>query len=96
RAHELNAPNVAHAADDGTMLPLEPPAYGRLRDIRSPALVMVGEYDISSALAEYDHLLGELPDATGYRFQNSAHLPSVERAVEFERVLLEWLGERGL
>jgi 3-oxoadipate enol-lactonase len=96
RAHELNAPNVAHAADDGTMLPLEPPAYGRLRDIRSPALVMVGEYDISSALAEYDYLVGQLPDVTGYRFGDSAHLPSVERAVEFERVLLEWLGERGL
>jgi 3-oxoadipate enol-lactonase len=78
------------------MLPLEPPAYGRLRDIRSPALVMVGEYDISSALAEYEYQLDELPDATGYRFQDSAHLPSVERAAEFERVLLEWLGERGL
>jgi len=95
-AHELHAPNVAHAADDGTMLPLEPPAYGRLRDIHSPALVMVGEYDISSALVEYEYLLEELPDATGHRFPDSAHLPSVERAAEFECVLLEWLGERGL
>jgi 3-oxoadipate enol-lactonase len=96
RVHELNGPNVTHAADDGTVLPLEPPAYGRLRDIRSPALIMVGEYDISSALAEYEYQLDELHDATGYRFQDSAHLPSVERAAEFERVLLEWLGERGL
>ena len=31
RAHELNAPNIAHATDDGTMLPLEPPAFGAAR-----------------------------------------------------------------
>jgi len=96
RVHELNAPNVTHAADDGTVLPLEPPAYGRLRDIRSPALVMVGEYDVSSALAEYEYQLAELPDATGHRFADAAHLPNVERPAEFERVLLDWLGGRGL
>jgi 3-oxoadipate enol-lactonase len=96
RVHELNAPNVAHAADDGTMLPLEPPAYGRLRDIRSPALVMVGEYDVTAALAEYEYQLAELPDVTGHRFADAAHLPNVERPAEFERVLLDWLGRRGL
>jgi 3-oxoadipate enol-lactonase len=96
RAHELNARNVAHANDDGTMLPLEPPAYGRLGDIRSPALVMVGEYDLSATLAQYEHLLDALPDATGFCFEDAAHVPSVERPAEFEHVLLDWLGERGL
>lgn len=96
RARELNALNVSHAADDGTVVPLEPPAYGRLGDIRSPALVIVGEYDLSPELAAYDHLLAHLPDATGIRLADTAHLPSVERPAEFTRLLLDWLGEREL
>lgn len=96
RARELNAPNAAHATDDGTVLPLEPPAYERLGDIRVPALVTVGEYDLSVELAAYDHLLAHLPSATGVRFDGTAHLPSVERPEEFTRVLLDWLERHGL
>ena len=96
RAHELNEPNIAHATDDGTVVPLEPPAFGRLGDIRSPVLVMVGEHDVSATRSHSEHLLEALPDATGYRFRDAAHLPSVERPDEFLRVLLDWLGEHGL
>ncbi|MFC9559344.1 alpha/beta fold hydrolase [Agromyces sp. NPDC056965] len=96
RAHELNAPNAAHATDDGTVLRLEPPAYERLGDIRVPALVTVGEYDLSIELAAYDHLLAHLPSATGVRFDGTAHLPSVERPEEFTRALLDWLERHGL
>jgi 3-oxoadipate enol-lactonase len=96
RAHQLNAPNIAHANDDGTMLPLEPPAFGRLGDIRSPALVMVGEHDLSPVLAQYEHLLAHLPDVTGFRFGDAAHLPSVERPERFLQALRDWLAERGL
>ncbi|PWC05488.1 alpha/beta fold hydrolase [Agromyces badenianii] len=95
-AHRLNAPNVAHAADEGTTVPLEPPAYDRLGDIRVPALVTVGEYDFSTELAAYDHLLANLPSATGLRLEGTAHLPSVERAEEFTRVLAGWLEQHGL
>ena len=96
RARALNAPNVSHAADDGTIVPLEPPAYDRLGDIHSPALVIVGEHDLSSELAAYEHLLAQLPDATGVRLANTAHLPSVERPAEFRDILLEWLTAHGL
>lgn len=95
-AHELNAPNRVHAESQARLEPLEPPAYGRLGDIRCPALVMVGEYDLSTTRAQVEHLLEALPDATGFRFQEAAHLPSVERADEFAHVLLDWLAERGL
>ena len=78
------------------MLPLEPPAFGRLRDIRSPALVMVGDHDLSEVLAQYDHLVEHLPDVTGIRFPDAAHLPSVERPEQFLQALRDWLGDRGL
>lgn len=95
-AHELHAPNIAHAADDGTMIPLEPPAFERLEEIEVPALVAVGEYDLSEELHAYDEFLARLPDATGVRLADTAHLPSVERAAEFTRVLRDWLAARGL
>ena len=96
QALELNAPNIAHAADDGTVLPLEPPASARLGELRVPALVMVGDADLSSVRARYEYLLQNVPEVTGVRFPDAAHLPSVERPAEFERVVLDWLSERGL
>lgn len=96
QALELNAPNIAHAADDGTVLPLEPPASARLGELRVPALVMVGDADLSSVRARYEYLLQNVPEVTGVRFPDAAHLPSVERPAEFERLVLDWLAERGL
>lgn len=95
-AHELNAPNAVHADHPARPRPLEPPAYGRLGDIRVPSLVVVGDYDLSATRAQYEYLLDALPDATGFRLHEAAHLLSVERAREFTHVLLDWLGEHGL
>lgn len=96
RAHELNAPNAIHADHPARPEPLEPPAYGRLGDIRVPALVVVGDYDLSAARAQHEFLIDALPDATGFRLREAAHLVSVERSAEFTHVLLDWLGEHGL
>ncbi|MEV1128900.1 alpha/beta hydrolase [Agromyces sp. NPDC049794] len=95
-AHELNAPNAIHADHPARPEPLDPPAYGRLGDIRVPALVVVGDYDLSAARVQHEYLVDALPDATGFRLREAAHLVSVERAREFTHVLLDWLGERGL
>lgn len=95
-AHELAAANAVHAEGVGTPEPLDPPAAGRLADLRAPALVMVGEYDLSPAQAQYAQLLEGLRDATGFCFQDTAHLPNLEHPGEFTHVLLDWLTERGL
>ncbi|GAA4380054.1 alpha/beta fold hydrolase [Agromyces bauzanensis] len=95
-AHELNAPNAIHADHPARPEPLEPPAYGRLGDIRVPALVVVGDYDLSATRAQYEHLLDALPAATGFRCHEAAHLANIERQAEFTHVLLDWLGEHGL
>lgn len=95
-AHELAAANAAQPDHVGTPQPLEPPAAGRLAELGVPALVMVGEYDLSPVRAQYAHLLDALPDATGFCFQDAAHLPNLEHPDEFTHVLLDWLTERGL
>lgn len=95
-AHELNAPNAIHADHPAHPEPLDPPAYDRLGELRVPALVVVGDYDLSATRAQYEYLLDELPEATGFRCHEAAHLPNLERREEFTHVLLDWLGEHGL
>lgn len=95
-AHELAAPNAAKPEGVGAAEPLRPPAVDRLTELTAPALVMVGEYDLSPARAQYAHLLEALPDATGFCFQDAAHLPNLEHPGKFTHVLLDWLTERGL
>lgn len=95
-AYALNAPNARHSAEQPTPIPLEPPAYDRVVDIAVPTLVMVGDHDLSPTLAQYEYLVTTIPGADGCRFPDAAHIPSVEQPEEFERVLMEWLGEHGL
>jgi pimeloyl-ACP methyl ester carboxylesterase len=95
-AYELNRVNAVHAEENPTPIPLEPPAFDRLAEITIPALVIVGEYDLTPVLAGYEYLLTTLPNVTGCTFRDTAHLPNVERPEEFTRVLVEWLQERDL
>ena len=95
-AYELNRANVVHAEEEPVPLPLDPPACDRVVDIDAPALITVGEYDVTAALAQYEYLLSTVPNATGCTFRDTAHLPNLERPDEFERVLLDWLTENGL
>ncbi|MEO8907367.1 MAG: alpha/beta fold hydrolase [Microbacteriaceae bacterium] len=90
-AYELNRPNVAHSTEAPTAEPLEPPAYDRVVDIQVPTLVTVGEFDLSEALTKQAYLLDAIPDAAGYIFSDTAHIPSVENPSEFLEVLAAWL-----
>ena len=90
-AYALGRVNAAHAEESPTPIPLEPPAFNQVSDIEVPALVTVGEFDLTPHLAEYEYLLSTLPDVTGATFRDTAHLPSVERSADFQRVLVDWL-----
>ena len=96
KAYELSAPNIRHHADALSPTPLDNPAYYRVADIEVPTLVMVGDHDLSEALAQYEYLAATIPQADACRFRDCAHLPSVERPEEFTTVLLEWLTKHGL
>ncbi|GAB3041092.1 alpha/beta hydrolase [Parafrigoribacterium mesophilum] len=96
QAYELSAPNIRHHADAPTPTPLEEPAYYRVADIDVPTLVMVGDHDLSEALAQYEYLAATITRADSCRFHDCAHLPSVERPEEFTTVLLNWLSAHGL
>ncbi|MBX0299076.1 alpha/beta hydrolase [Cryobacterium sp. 1639] len=95
-AYALNRVNVIHAEENPISIPLEPPAFDRVVDIDVPALVTVGEFDMSEVLAAYEYLVTALPNASGCVFRDTAHLPNVERPADVQRVLLDWLTENQL
>jgi 3-oxoadipate enol-lactonase len=95
-AYALNRPNAAHGDDAPIAAPLSPPAYGRVADLDVPFLSVVGEFDVSAALAEHAYLVDTIPKAEGYVFRDAAHLPSVEHPDEFERIVTEWMARHRL
>lgn len=95
RAIELNV-GAAHWDFAGLDMPLDPPAVSRLHEVDVPALVVVGELDVTESKLGYELLIAGLPHAEGLRFADSAHLPSVERAEQFTSDLRAWLGAHGL
>ncbi|MEX1079974.1 MAG: alpha/beta fold hydrolase [Homoserinimonas sp.] len=96
KAYELNSLNLRHAEEAASHIPLEPPAFDRVVDIDVPALILVGDHDVSECLAQYEYLSTTLPKADSARFPRSAHLPNVEQPDEFERILRQWLAQHGL
>ena len=56
-----------------------------------PALVLVGEFDLSPARAQQRFLAEHLPNATAAVLPGTAHLPSVERPDAVLDLLLPWL-----
>jgi len=71
--------------------PIDRPAIARLNEITAPALVVVGDQDLPHCLANADLIASKVAGSRKVIIQNAAHLPSLERPEEFNRVLLDFL-----
>lgn len=70
----------------------ERPDYrGLLTHVTVPALVVVGEEDTYTPVADARALHAALPDATLHVVAGAAHLPNLERPEEFNKALAEFL-----
>jgi 3-oxoadipate enol-lactonase len=65
----------------------------RLGEIQGPVLVLVGELDRADVHAIADRLVAELPNVRRATIAGTAHVPSMERPDEFNRIVLEFLAE---
>jgi pimeloyl-ACP methyl ester carboxylesterase len=65
----------------------------RLGEIRAPALVITGDLDVPDVQALAERFERELPHARRATIAGAAHLPSMERPTEFERLVLDFLAE---
>jgi 2-hydroxy-6-oxonona-2,4-dienedioate hydrolase len=75
----------------GDELPLEPPAVGRLAEIRVPTLIIVGDLDRPEIMERADVLERSIPDAQKAVMPRTTHLPNMESPGEFNRIVLEFL-----
>lgn len=71
--------------------PLDPPAVTRLSEITAPTLVIEGDQDLPHASANADLITSNVVGARTVVIKDAAHLPSLERPEEFNRIVLDFL-----
>jgi pimeloyl-ACP methyl ester carboxylesterase len=89
RAFELQLPVLEEADDE----PLVADLSGRLGEISAPTLVAVGALDAEDMLEIAALIAERVPDARTAAIAEAAHVPSLERPAEFDRLVLGFLGE---
>lgn len=77
----------------GDPIQLDPPAAGRLAELRMPLLAVVGLLDVAAVPATADVLVAKVAGARRLDVPDVAHLPSLERPEWFTDRLLEFLAE---
>lgn len=75
---------------------LQPPAIGRLGEIDTPTLVIVGEHDAQHIQETADILVAGIRSARKEIMRGAAHLPSLEQPQEFNRLVRDFLAQAGL
>jgi pimeloyl-ACP methyl ester carboxylesterase len=92
RVSEMLAHNLPREGE-GDSQDLEPSAIGRLAEIKVPTLVVIGDMDQPEMISASELLAAEIPGARKYVMAGVAHVPSMERPDEFNRVVLGFLDE---
>jgi 3-oxoadipate enol-lactonase len=93
KVHDWILTNYQAEKEEGQPQPLDPPAVGRLGELRAPLLVMVGTLDDPGTNASMRHLAQAVPGARLEVFEGSAHMLNLEQPDRFNRLLLEFIGE---
>ncbi len=72
---------------------LQPPAIMRLMEVRTPTLIIVGDLDLPEKLKLTEQLATSIPDARREIIAGAAHMVSMEKPEEFNRMVLDFLRE---
>jgi len=72
---------------------LDPPAVGRLGQVEVPTLVIWGGLDTADTNEAGEKMATEIPGARSHVFPDVAHMVSLERPAEFNRLLADFLAE---
>jgi len=91
RARQLYKENFSLEFFKHAEEPLKPPAITRLREIKCPTMVVIGDSDAQDLQKVARRLAGDIPGATMTTIANAAHLPSLEHPAEFNRLLQGFL-----
>jgi 3-oxoadipate enol-lactonase len=89
--HDMNGRSLHTDWASAENRPIDRAAITRLGDITAPTLVIVGDQDLPHCLANADLITSKIPGSRKVIIKDAAHLPSLERPEEFNRVLLDFL-----
>ncbi len=92
RVHEWVLTTYRAEKQEGDPQPLDPPAVGRLQELRVPLLVMLGTLDDPGTTDAMRHLAASVPGSRLEEFA-TAHMVNLEEPDRFNRVLREFLDE---
>jgi 3-oxoadipate enol-lactonase len=91
KIREMELENLKINTDGYDSVQLDPPAFGRLHQIRVPTLIIIGDGDQPSLVTTASKLAREIPNAQLHEMQGVAHVPSMERAEEVNRAIEKFL-----
>jgi pimeloyl-ACP methyl ester carboxylesterase len=92
---EMNLASFTRDAEhqQGQSQALEPPAFGRLAEVRVPTLVIVGSDDQPLIVRTADILASQIPGARKVVMEGLAHVPNMEQPIEFNQIVFDFLDE---
>ncbi len=91
RVRDMLIQSYATPPDLGDEQPLDPPAIGRLGEVRAPTLIIVGDEDRPDIVAIAGLLESGIADAKKVVMRGAAHLPNLEQPTVFNRLVREFL-----
>jgi 3-oxoadipate enol-lactonase len=91
RVRQMNTIGYEQPPVTATRERLDPPANGRLGEIRTPTLVIVGDGDVPDVIETAAILERGIAGARKVVFPGVAHMVNMERPAEFNRVVLDFL-----
>jgi 3-oxoadipate enol-lactonase len=92
-ALDMNRIALENPQDLGNEIPLDPPAVGRLGEIKVPTLVIYGDIDAPYIPAASEFLAQNIPGAKKVVMKDVAHLPNMEKSGEFNAHVLSFLSQ---
>jgi pimeloyl-ACP methyl ester carboxylesterase len=91
RVHDWILTTYQAEKEEGQPRPLDPPAVGRLGELRAPLLVMLGTLDDPGTSQAMRHLADAVPGARLEVFEGSAHMLNLEQPDRFNTLLRAFL-----
>jgi len=91
RVHEWILTNYRAEKIEGKPQRLDPPAAGRLHELRAPLMVIIGTADEASTRASMRFLAESVPGARLELFDGAAHMVNMEQPERFNRILRDFI-----
>jgi pimeloyl-ACP methyl ester carboxylesterase len=88
---DMNGRSLQNDFESAPMRTLDPPAFGRLGEIKAPTLVIVGDHDLPGIQTTADLLVSQIRGARKAVIHDAAHLPNLEHPDKFNRLVLDFL-----